>query len=83
MKPLVIKSYPQKGVVRLRISYYTLSRIDEEVFNDFDYALFRSGLKEIHLNENTEKICNFLNVKFNPSYKYYLFMDTQMCSFSN
>lgn len=34
MKPLTIKSYPQKGVVKLRIPY-------QESMKKFDYTLFR------------------------------------------
>lgn len=81
MKPLSIISYPKKKVRNIRISPYTLSLIDSEVFKDLDYSLFRSGFNVLHIDTDLELICSFLSIDVKSSYTNYLIIDRDVCSF--
>ena len=83
--PLSIVSYPKKGVRNIRISPYTLSRIDFEVFKDENYSLYRSKLGMLLIDEieDLKLISSFLSIDIKESYINYLIVDSVMCSFSS
>lgn len=85
MKPLSIISYPKKGIRNIRISPYTLSRIDFEVFKDESYSLYRSklGILLIDKVEDLKLITSFLSIDIKETYTNYLIIDSFMCSFSS
>lgn len=79
--PLSIVSYPTKGIRRIRISSFTLSRIDEEVFKDSNYSLYRCNLRLIEIDKQRNEVLSFLGLNSKEGYKDILCIDNGMCSF--
>ena len=80
-KPLSIRSFPSKGVRRIRISPFTASRIDCEVFIDEEYTLYYSQCQSIEINEKKDEVLQFLDLKVMDDYVDILYIDSLMCSF--